>query len=492
MTDHRSDVSTDHGELRTNPHHSHPLNQRISSALIRERQLSGRVGAHALTLAFVAIAVWCAVVHPWPGAAYYLGLVAAFLGLAWVWRGLAQRPLASWMILGFVLANAILLTVTLLVPNPIDPQPWPIQMKLRPPTVSFFLMLVAWSTFGLSPRLVLASGLIVAATWSVGVGVIALLPNTIVGFGLPGGHPAALARYLDPHFVDSATWASGVLNTLLVSRILAVVVGRARQLVQTQARIERARDNLARHVSANLVPDLAELDEPFGPVRAENVAILFVDIIGFTALCERRTPQAVMTILRRFHEEMAECVFTHNGTLDKFVGDSVMATFGTPRPSDRDAANALACARSMLERLTRCHIENRSIEEAPLQVGIGLHFGPVVLGNIGHSNRLEFAVVGDTVNMACRLESLTRDIGASIVASQALIDRVVEEAGPLAIEGMHPHASVALRGRTRSVGIWTLCGSGATDGSPPTYKEYDASARGSSAIQTSGMLDQVR
>src|SRR3954471_20260760 len=88
-----SDVSTQHGEVRAKRHRSDPLDQRISAALIEERQLGGRLGAHALACAFSAIAGWCALVHPWPGAAFYLGLVAAFLCLAWVWGRLARRPL---------------------------------------------------------------------------------------------------------------------------------------------------------------------------------------------------------------------------------------------------------------------------------------------------------------------------------------------------------------------------------------------------------------
>ncbi|GJE34536.1 hypothetical protein LDDCCGHA_4748 [Methylobacterium oxalidis] len=360
------------------------------------------------------------------------------------------------MILGFVLANAALLTATLLVPNPLDPPPWPIQMKLRPPAFPFFLMLVAWSTFTLSPRLVLGSGLIVIATWSVGVGIVALQPATQLGFGLPGAGPAALAHYLDPAFVDAAAWATSVFTACLITGILAVVVHRTQQLVAAQARVERARDNLARHISANLVEELAELDEPFGPARIQDAAILFADVVGFTSLCEGRPPQAVMAMLRGFHERMAECVFEAGGTLDKFVGDSVMATFGTPKPDRRDAVNALGCARKMLACLDAWNIERRAHGELVLQIGIGLHFGPVVLGTIGHERRLEYAVLGDTVNTASRLEALSRDLRTPLVSSHALIEQVRAEVGEHAVKGMHRHASVTVRGRAQATDIWIL------------------------------------
>lgn len=217
-------------------------------------------------------------------------------------------------------------------------------------------------------------------------------------------------------------------------------------------KVERARANLARYVSSNLIEDLAAVDEPFGPVRTQEVAVLFVDIVGFTALCEGMAPVAVVAMLRDFHRHMATCVFEHGGTLDKFIGDCVMATFGTPRPSPRDATNALACARAMLVTLERWNGERTASGRIALQAGIGLHFGPVVLGDIGDERRLEFAVLGDTVNIASRLEALTRSLGTSLAASQALVDRVIAQSGEQALAGMSRHAPVAVRGRNRDRG----------------------------------------
>ena len=434
------------------------LDQRVAAALAEERLVSGRLGAHALTLAFCAVAIWCALVHPWPEAAYYLGIVAAFVGLAWAWGQRARRPVPAWLVLAFVAANAALLTVTLLVPNPFVSALTPVQMALRPPKFLFFLLLIAWATFTLSPRLVLGAALVVTAIWSVGVGIILFLPATLLGFGLPeGASPAdSIARYLDPHFVDTAAWACSAFTACLIAGILAVVVGRMRRLVYAQARLERARANLARHVSANLVEDLAAVDEPFGPVRTQEVAVLFVDIVGFTALCERMTPEEVMAMLRGFHGRMADCVFAHGGTLDKFIGDSVMATFGTPHPGPHDAASALACGHAMLAALHDWNAERTACGQPPLQAAIGLHFGPVVLGDIGDERRVEFAVLGDTVNTASRLEALTRELGASMAASQALVDRVLAQAGPLALGEMRRHAALTVRGRAQALDLWTL------------------------------------
>ncbi len=440
------------------------MERRIEAALAQERQVSGRLGAHALTLAYCAVAVWCALVHPWPALLYYLAIVAAFVGLAWGWGRRSRRPVPAGLVLGFVLANSVLLTVTLLVPNPFVPALTPVQMALRPPKFLFFLLLVAWASFTLSPRMVIGTALIVVATWSLGVGVILIRPDTLLGFGLPeGATPGeSVARFLDPRFVDTAAWACSVFTACLIAGILAVVVGRMQRLVYAQARLERARANLARHVSANLVEDLAAVDEPFGPVRTQEVAVLFVDIVGFTALCERMSPEGVMAMLRGFHGRMADCVFAHGGTLDKFIGDSVMATFGTPSPGPHDAASALACARAMLATLDDWNIERAGRSEPPLRAGIGLHFGPVVLGEIGDERRVEFAVLGDTVNTASRLEGLTRELGASLAASQALVDRALAQLGPGALAGLRRHAHRAVRGRAETIDLWTLPAAAAT------------------------------
>jgi adenylate cyclase len=437
---------------------SSALDQWIAAALTRERQVTGRLGAHALTVAFCAVAVWCALVHPWPAALYYLGIAAAFIGLALAWGRRTRRPVPSWLVMGFVLANAALLTVTLLVPNPFILSLTPVQMALRPPKFLFFLLLIAWATFTLSPWLVIGAALVVIATWSVGVGIILRMPDTRLGFGLPEGAKLAdsLARYLDPYFADTAAWACSLFTACLIAGILAVVVGRMQRLVYAQARLEHARANLARHVSPNLVEDLAAVDEPFGPIRTQDVAVLFVDIVGFTRLCERMAPDAVMATLRGFHLRMADCVFAHGGTLDKFIGDCVMATFGTPHPGPHDAVSALTCGRAMLAALDDWNAERVAQGEPPLCAGIGLHFGPVVLGDIGDERRVEFAVLGDTVNIASRLEALTRELGTSMAASQALIDRVLAQAGPRALGGMRQHARLAVRGREESLDLWTL------------------------------------
>ncbi len=167
-------------------------------------------------------------------------------------------------------------------------------------------------------------------------------------------------------------------------------------------------------------------DEPLKQVRTQNVAVLFADIVGFTAYADGRGPIEVIGTLRLFHERMEREVFRHGGTLDKYLGDGLMATFGTPFAGDSDAVNALRCAQAMIGSIAELNRERKNRNEPPIQVSVGLHYGQVVLGDIGF-NRLEFAVIGTAVNAASRLETLTREFGCAIVASDDLVQQARTE-----------------------------------------------------------------
>ena len=227
-------------------------------------------------------------------------------------------------------------------------------------------------------------------------------------------------------------------------------------------RLERARANLARYVPPSMATILAEADEPMGPPREQDIAVMFVDIVGFTALASEEPPAETFALLRGFQSRMADAVFAHGGTLDKFTGDGVMATFGTPDAGPRDAANALACARAIERTMAAWNDERAAAGAAPIRVAIGLHYGPALLGTVGDERRLEFAVIGDTVNVAARLEALARELDAGLVVSGALYEAVEREiaAGapdmaPL-LEGLELRPAQALRGRRQPVEIRVL------------------------------------
>jgi adenylate cyclase len=161
-----------------------------------------------------------------------------------------------------------------------------------------------------------------------------------------------------------------------------------------------------------------------------------------------------MNLLREYLGLVEEAVFAHRGTLDKFLGDGLMATFGTPQAGPSDAANALACARAMTEAVVHWNVRREHRRLAPLRIGIGLHHGEVVLGDIGSAQRMEFAVLGDTVNVASRIQEMTRKLDIAILASDAVIKAALDEGGEKAIAGFEDKGLHAMRGREGSIHLW--------------------------------------
>lgn len=212
----------------------------------------------------------------------------------------------------------------------------------------------------------------------------------------------------------------------VVPPVLAVTVGGvaalAWQFGYEQMEKLRTRRTLERYVSRNLVAEILDHQEDYlqalGGVR-RDVTVLFSDVRGFTTMSENTDPAALVSQLNEYLGEMVQAVFAHDGTLDKFIGDAVMAVWGNVRSkgSKEDALHAVRTALDMLRRLRVLNAGWRSRAMPELQIGIGLHHGPAIFGNIGSVEKMEPTVIGDTVNLASRLESLTKQYGLALVLS---------------------------------------------------------------------------
>lgn len=434
---------------------------RLREAFAREEDAGLRFAFRLRLAALAAIAAWLAFSVPMPRVLYYLGLIALFVALGaapLLMKRLRRGGTAGIGLI--VLLDASLLTFALLVPNPLLDDSWPPQMTLRFHNVLYFFVLLAGAALSYSPGLVLWHGIAAAAMWSVGVHHIWSRPETITEGGLldPSG-------FLSPYFVNISAWQNEVVLMLIVAMVLAAAVWRSRRLVLRQVASEHARSNLARYFSPNLVDQLAQADRPFDDPRSQDAAVLFVDIVNFTATAEGMAPERVIALLRSFHRRMCRVVFAHGGTIDKYIGDAVMATFGTPQPGPSDATNALHCAHGMLREVARWNEKRAARDAAPIKIGIGIHHGLVVAGNIGDERRLEFTVIGDVVNVASRLERLTREHDAPIVVSGDFIEAVQRE-GDLTREllaAFSPDERSELRGRRSPVSIW-IYGGASTQG----------------------------
>src|SRR5437016_10619206 len=235
-------------------------------------------------------------------------------------------------------------------------------------------------------------------------------------------------------------------------------IGKLREIERQRAAAERARSNLSRYFSPNLVEMLAARDEPLGAVRRQTVAVLFADIVGFTSMAERMAPEAVVAMLREYHERMTAPIFACGGTIDKYIGDEIFAVFGVPETSIEDAANALRCADMMLSALDCWNEERQARGEPRLAIGIGLNYGQAVLGDVGSEHSFSFTVIGDTVNTASRLQRLTRSLETPLVVGDPLVRAVKSGTadGTYALtSALQDQGEQALRGRAEMIRIWT-------------------------------------
>jgi adenylate cyclase len=152
------------------------------------------------------------------------------------------------------------------------------------------------------------------------------------------------------------------------------------------------------------------------------VTLLFSDIRGFTTLSETRKPEEVIALLNRYFSLQVDVVFKHGGSLDKFIGDCIMGIWGAPLDDPDHARNAVACALDMADTLAAFKRE-LGAENTDFDVGIGLHSGPAVVGLMGSQKRLEYTAIGDTVNLASRIEGLTKDAKRRILVSRETAER---------------------------------------------------------------------
>ncbi|WP_449244605.1 adenylate/guanylate cyclase domain-containing protein [Desulfobacca acetoxidans] len=209
------------------------------------------------------------------------------------------------------------------------------------------------------------------------------------------------------------------------------------------------RDTISRYVSPNVCEEILKNPQllQLGGKR-QRVTVLFADICGFTSMSEKLTPETVVEMLNHFFTAMVDIVFEHEGTLDKFIGDNIMAVFGTPLEIAQPALKAARCALAMHRRLRQMQTDLCQIK----RIGIGINTGEVIAGNIGSHRHMDFTVIGDVVNIAARLESLTRELDADIIIGP----ETYQEIAPYC--RLEPCAPVVLRGRSEPLLTYRLLG----------------------------------
>lgn len=430
---------------------------RHAEGLAAEEAAGRRLALRGRTIALVVVGFLIMALAPFPDVIYYELLIAVFIVAGYGRDAVERFGLFRWWQPYLQIAmDSALLAFTLVAPNPLAEVALPIQMNIRSGNFIYFFILLVGLAFSYQPKLVIWGGVTGALAWGVAVAWVSVLPNTILSLPEEATADAIMSRLALSNYVDLNQPLRDIVVFLIVAALLAVVVQRSRELVLRQATLERERGNLARYFPPATVDRLARQDTSLAQVREQDAGVLFADLVGFTHWAERHAPAEVIGLLREVHARLEEAVFRHHGTLDKFIGDGLMATFSTPDPGPRDAINAISCLRSIVDDFEAWNGRRAHRGKRPIQIAVGLHYGPVVVGNIGTDRRLEFAVLGDTVNVASRLEAVTREIGAAAAVSDVVIAAARRESPEEAehlLAGFVPRGAITLKGRDQPVEV---------------------------------------
>ncbi len=264
-----------------------------------------------------------------------------------------------------------------------------------------------------------------------------------------------------------------VLSALLLSGLFSLGFEYALERLEKL----RTRRTLERYVSKNLVKEVLENpDSYYSSLRGARVpvTILFSDLVGFTTLSERADPEALVAQLNEYLTQMTSVVFSNGGTLDKFIGDAIMAVWGNVRSFGmaQDAKNCARAALGMRRELRQLNEKWRDEGRMGLGMGIGINHGEVIVGNIGSQERMDPTVIGDSVNLASRLEGLTRIYGVDILIGVTAAELVQDEFYLRSV------ARVQVKGKTKPVDVFTFIGARNEDIDPEFLKWLESYEEG--------------
>lgn len=355
---------------------------------------------------------------------YALATVAA-IGLALARRG------PRWTGAAFIAIDA-LLVLSLFHEHLLTPSP-SLDHALTAAGTAVSFLLLSHAALWLKARLVVLFAGLVLAGW---------LPLIALAAAWTYGGDRGQSFVLGAEIALAAAFGFAAFTLILL-------ISDHAQLLRNAVASERRRASLSRFFAPAVVAELEARGET-PALERRDAAVMFVDLRSFTRFSESAEPLEVAAMLSEYRELVVETVFAWGGTVDKFIGDGVMAVFGHPHTAPDDAERVVRCAEEVAARLANWSEQRRRKGRVPLEAGIGIHFGTVVAGVLASSGHHEFSVFGDAVNVAERLERATKSLDASVVASEALLGRTANEPER---EGWVRGQAIDLDGRNSTIDV---------------------------------------
>ena len=293
----------------------------------------------------------------------------------------------------------------------------PAAIYLKAPTLMYVFILISLRALRFEARYVLVTGFAAAIGWLA-----------LVAYAVAEGNAAitrSFALYMRSATILVGAEIDKMLSIVIVTVVLAVAVSRARALL-VEANSERhAAGELSRFFSPDVASEIRHTDAGLRPGEAvvREAAVMMIDLRGFTRLSMVLAPNDIMALLGEYHMRMVPAIQRSGGSIDKYMGDGIMATFGATSLREAPAADALAALEAVLAEGARWSAEVEARGLPAVRIGAAVAFGPMMFGVIGHESRLEFTVTGEVVNLAAKLEKHTKAASCDAIATREAFDR---------------------------------------------------------------------
>jgi adenylate cyclase len=387
-----------------------------------ERERKGLLVAMAVRAGFLPVVLLLVIIHYSAvpiiiaaSAAFGLAIASAvFLGVMLIKRRM-RRLVGIISLAADSLVLWVLPVIWYLIPGMKDQSP---AFLTHTPLVFFALLFIFLNIFSLRPLQPLFMALS-AVLLHAGVLIFALVDERTTALRSITGSSAP-----DSILIDEYAIRIGVL--IIAGCVASILIIFIYSSVREASVIEKRNLQLGRYFSPAAIRRLGHSPEfilrPGG--SSAKVTVLFADILSFSPLCETHLADTLFGILSEYHELMVQNIFLHNGMLDKFIGDGVMAVFGVPEQSDDDIVNAVEAAVGMRNAIRELNESHRAQGLPELTVGIGIHTGQAIAGNIGTSHRLDYTVLGNTVGIAARVAAGCELTGKDLLVTKSVVEMI--------------------------------------------------------------------
>lgn len=341
---------------------------------------------------------------PWALSSWFL-FTTLRLGLAY------RRPLPGWLLTLSVVIDMGVLMLAIWSFHIQYAQPPAFYLKA--PTLLYVFIFIALRTLRFEARYVLLAGGVAALGWLL-----------LLGYAIEADPAPMRITHDYVQYMTSASILLGgefdkILSILVVTGVLALAIRRARRMLFRAVTESTAAMDLKRFFDPAVARRITGAEMLIRPGQGElrQAAVMFIDLRGFTPLSRTLAPSDLMALLADYQARMLRAVQDHHGTIDKFLGDGILASFGTAQASDTHAADALSAADAVIDAARAWAAERRAAGLPVLEVGLGIASGAVVFGAVGDATRLEYTVIGDAVNLAAKLEKHNKTAGTTALTT---------------------------------------------------------------------------